>query len=90
MSNEMIDRVAAAIHSQSGIMIPFHSFREDNLLKAELRMRARLAIQALRNPTEEMIKAASCVSTQMINDCKGNQEIDKAVWQSMIDKILED
>ena len=87
MSSEMIDRVAAAIHSQSGIMIPFHSLREDNLLKAELRMRAKLAIQAIREPTQEMMTAAIDVGGDLGWGCYySNYE---KIWQSVIDKILE-
>ena len=83
MSNEMIDKVASAIHSQSGIMIPFHSLREDNLLKAELRMRARLAIRAIRELPDSIKKAEGVYCN--CYTCGGYEE----GWQKIIDKILE-
>lgn len=51
---------------------------------------AKSIIKAMREPTDKMIEAGACVSTQMVNDCKGNHEIDKAVYQAMIDAVINE
>ncbi len=71
--NEMIERVAKAMHQSHGILLPYDLLSERQ--KEPLLIHAKAAITAMREPTEKMIFAP---------DRSGNKEI----WQAMIDAAL--
>ena len=69
--NEMVERVARALHAMHGTKSPFKPY-------ADLyRDQARTAIEAMREPTDEMLEA--------LNNCGGDTD---AIWTAMIDAAL--
>lgn len=79
--SEMVDRVASAIHSVHGILLPFRAMDDDSKLKQLLRSQARAAIAAMREPTEEMRRALLGDTDELNFD---------DVWQSIIDAALSE
>lgn len=51
----MIDKVARAMHASAGIMLPWDALKDSD--RQHLLTHAGAAIEAMREPTEEMIKA---------------------------------
>lgn len=72
----MIERVARAIYdvnTPSKHCVPFEGLHP--LSQKKLRLRARAAIEAMRTPTEAMLR---------------NPGHDAAMWQAMIDSLLKE
>ncbi len=74
-SNDMIERVARAIYADLPIG------------HAEARACARAAIEAMREPTPEMVKAGLLASCLDPND-QTNQDTQPLVWQAMLSAAL--
>jgi hypothetical protein len=75
----MVEQVALAIHA-IGILAPADHSWEACAQKPAFRMAARAAIEAMRHPTEAMVKAAPNL-----------RDVDfypSDVWQAMIDGAL--
>jgi hypothetical protein len=71
--SEMVDRVAATISKEQGIL--FESLPE--MYREIWRTKASAAIGAMREPTDAMIEAGWC------EECSA-----KLVWQDMINEAL--
>ena len=89
MTETMIERVARAINSEwqkNGVVL--WSSSEPNV--GACSNLARVAIEAMREPTEAMVQSLSArdlpfgLSTEIV------QQESVAVWQAMIDKVLQD
>jgi len=70
--NEMVDRVATVISKEQGIL--FESLPE--MYREIWRTKARAAIGAMREPTDDMLEAGFGEGSA------------KLVWQDMIDEAL--
>jgi len=75
MSN-MIERVARAIADEGAYILPGESHQDVD------RRVARAAVQALREPTDEMVKAGAHGSGE------DSETTALGAWQAMIDSIL--
>lgn len=79
MPNEMIERVAASLHVE-GLMVPYAGLPE--IMKDKYRMMAKRAIEAMREPTDEMLKAF--YGDMPCEQWLGND------WRDMIDAALKE
>ena len=76
---DMVGRVERAIlAADDGVFIPDFI---DEFGKAHFRRIARAAIEAMREPTDEMLRAASPNAS--------HQLVARALWQAMIGSILK-
>jgi len=82
MTDSMIDKVAAAIHGVEGLMIPFAALREESELKRALRLKACVAIEAMRDVPESCFDDYR--SDKMWRDLNS-----KEVWNLWLDAALK-
>lgn len=81
--SEMVKLVARAIHRVYG------SGEPSELDMADAREEARAAIEAMREPTREMLDASYDAVDAVIDDGNRGQAASGA-WQAMIDEALRD
>lgn len=80
--NEMVDRVARAMHGADGIK-SFASFDDESAGNQwDYRSMARAAIAAMREPTEAMMQAAHIIIGDLADQ--------KRSWQYAIDAALKE
>ncbi len=79
MTETMIERVARAINAEAEGPDGRGWNDEDLRTKANCRAEARAAIEAMREPTEEMLRSVLL-----------SREIAGQVWQAMIDAALDE
>lgn len=88
--SEMIKRVARAIYDGEirpgggGHILLAYSVMEEKYL-----VRARAAIESMREPTKSMVTAAGALEDQEWRD-KGEREDGATHWRAMIDAALKD
>lgn len=86
---EMIERVADAIRDALPVNVEF----TDEYMRKEVLRAARAAIEAMREPTEEMLDAPSRdkIMTELFNE-NGSVIADEGLaygWSAMIDAALK-
>jgi hypothetical protein len=86
MTPEMVERVARAIEAT---MFAPHELPIEGELHERYRETARAAIEAMREPTEAMVKAGRIRTTLQMDNHAISGQIDryasKGCWQKMID-----
>lgn len=87
MPNSTIDRLAELLADQAGR--PWGTI--DHILKQEYRAAARSILTALREPTEDMVRAAMSVGMLQARegDATSFYPDDRGIWQAMVDAALE-
>lgn len=91
MTNSMIERVAKAIYDANPEAQRFTWSYADSFLKEQARRMGRAAIEAMREPTEDMLnaKAENVLGTvESINSYLDYHSAEQ-IWRSMIDEILK-
>lgn len=85
--NELIERVAMAIHRVGGDAVLAGMSWEDapEANREQARREARAAIEAMREPTDLMTRAGSLEGPEGFDGWFAEK-----VWQRMIDKALSD
>ena len=96
---KMLEQIAINLYNEdkdkrNAIFTPWEKLREDKFNKPYFRMLARLALETLREPSEELIDAA-LRSTAVHHDIKGsaltvNREKMKLRLNALIDAALKE
>lgn len=85
--SEIVDRVAQSLCLGMYGHTQYSKLHADS--KEELRISARAAIEAMREPTEAMVRAAGgpCVNLERADNPLYEPQL---VWEDMIDEALKD
>lgn len=86
--NEMIERVAEAMHNciYAEPKVQWSELHEDS--RAVVRRIARVAIEAMRDPTDAMTRNGWLAAHRVITADRCNHEMLTKAWHAMIDAAL--
>lgn len=89
MTETIIERVARAIYERRGLLKPVEAFPTNAPWAQRALEEARAAIEAMREPTEEMERAGLETGEFENGICVTSASAPGNVWSAMIDEALK-